>query len=227
MDEVITLIRSLRIWLYAFFGVLLVVSLRLILQKVLEYRNAFFRLEREIAVKRLTGMSIFFSVSLLLLVVTFLTTTFTNPVIKLEPTPTPAPTLAFLAVPTDKASLTTGIDTAVPVEDDILLVGCDPTVATIQYPEDGDELSGVENIIGTANIQNFAFYKYEYRSIAGGSIWRSIFASTEPVVEEKLGTWDTGLVSEGDYLFRLVVADTAGNAPYPCVIQVHITAEND
>src|SRR4030042_1913347 len=73
--------------------------------------------------------------------------------------------------------------------------------------------SGEAEIRGTANIPNFGFYRYEYRALASGSAWRAIGAGDTPVVDGLLGVWDTRLVLPGDYAFRLVVADAAGNAP--------------
>ena len=84
---------------------------------------------------------------------------------------------------------------------------------------------GVVEITGTANIENFAFYKIEYLSTEPGSIWRAISAGTEPVLDDVLGTWDTSLVPTGDYRFRLVVTDTAGNAPLPCAVQIRVLRE--
>jgi hypothetical protein len=82
-------------------------------------------------------------------------------------------------------------------------------------------------VAGTANIQNFAFYKYEYIPVSAGvpvagAVWRAISAGTDPKVDEELGIWDTSIVTPGDYAFRLVVTDTAGNAPLPCVLTVRV-----
>ncbi len=41
-------------------------------------------------------------------------------------------------------------------------------------------------------------------------------------MDSDLGFWDTTLVNPGDYGFRLVVTDTAGNAPLPCVRRVRV-----
>ncbi len=46
-------------------------------------------------------------------------------------------------------------------------------------------------------------------------------------MDDTLGAWDTRLIEPGAYLFRLVVTDTSGNAPYPCVIEVEVTATDD
>jgi hypothetical protein len=101
--------------------------------------------------------------------------------------------------------------------------GCANPEATITLPENGATLTGVVEVEGTADIANFAFYKFEFRPAAQtSSVWQAIAAGTEPVTEAVLGTWDTSLVPSGDYAFRLVVTDTAGNAPLPCVIQVRV-----
>ena len=107
-------------------------------------------------------------------------------------------------------------------------VGCLNPDATLTSPQDGESISGTVKILGTANIQNFAFYKVEYRSLTPDSSWLTVSAGTVPVCEgkceisEELGSWDTSLVSPGEYGFRLVVTDTEGNAPLPCEIQVRV-----
>ncbi len=226
MDAVFTIIREQRIWFYIFSGAISIITLRIILRKYFEYRRTIFGLEREKAIKRLTIVSILFGLSLLFGGAAFLIATYTVPSIEIIPTTTPVPTLSFLAVPSDRTTPDDGSVFNAP-GDDALLVGCVESSVMISSPEDGSELSGVVNITGSANIGNFAFYKYEYRSISEGSIWRSIFASTEPVIDDNLGAWDTRLVEPGAYLFRLIVTDTSGNAPYPCVIEVEIKSDED
>lgn len=225
MDSVFAIIREQRIWFYIFSGIVSIITLRIILRKYYEYRRTIFGLEREKAIKRLTIVSIFFALSLLFGGAAFFISSYTVPSEEILPTPTPVPTLSFLAMPSDPTSPDEAGGAVAP--DDILLVGCVESTVMISSPEDGSELSGVVSITGTADIGNFAFYKYEYRAVSGGSIWRSIFASTEPVVDDNLGAWDTRLIVPGAYLFRLVVTDTSGNAPYPCVIEVEVTTVDD
>ena len=100
--------------------------------------------------------------------------------------------------------------------------GCANLLATILTPATGESLTGVVEITGTADIANFAFYKYEYISLTAGAVWRAIQAGTQPRQDGVLGTWDTRLVIPGDYALRLVVTDTVGNAPQPCVILVRV-----
>jgi hypothetical protein len=80
-------------------------------------------------------------------------------------------------------------------------------------------------IQGQPTSPNFAFFKYEYRTAGGlpapGAVW-AISAGTTPTTNGDLGAWDTTLVIPGDYAFRLVVTDTAGNAPLPCVQKVRV-----
>jgi hypothetical protein len=101
--------------------------------------------------------------------------------------------------------------------------GCANPSATISSPQNGDTLTGAIEVQGTADIPNFAFYKFEFRA-AGNTeeVWQAISAGTEPIEQDVLGSWDTSLVPAGDYDFRLVVTDTAGNAPLPCEIQVRV-----
>ena len=91
-----------------------------------------------------------------------------------------------------------------------------------------DSVSGLVVVLGVADITNFAFYKIEYKRLMPGEVWHPISAGTQPVcendcqVKEELGTWNTTLVTPGDYAFRLVVMDAEGNAPLPCEIQLRV-----
>jgi hypothetical protein len=100
--------------------------------------------------------------------------------------------------------------------------GCANPLATILTPATGESLTGAVEITGTADVADFAFYKYEYISLTPGAVWRAIGAGTLPTHDGLLGTWDTTLVLPGEYALRLVVTDTAGNAPQPCVILVRV-----
>jgi hypothetical protein len=100
--------------------------------------------------------------------------------------------------------------------------GCLNPEATLTSPEPEQTLSGVVEVRGMANIVNFAFYKVEIRELTAESIWRAISAGTEPKMDELLAVWDTSLVPAGGYALRLVVTDTAGNAPFPCAIRVRV-----
>ena len=72
------------------------------------------------------------------------------------------------------------------------------------------ELKGRVEISGTANTDNFDYYKFEYRR-EGVSKWATLQTFQEPVTDGLLGVWDTSTLSAGDYWFRLEVVREDGN----------------
>jgi hypothetical protein len=88
-------------------------------------------------------------------------------------------------------------------------------------PEDGAEVTGVITLTGTADLQNFGFYKYEVQR-PDEPVWLTIQAGRNTVVDAPLGQWDTRTLRTGEYLLRLVVTDNQGNSPSPCTIKVYV-----
>jgi hypothetical protein len=91
----------------------------------------------------------------------------------------------------------------------------------ISEPKDGQEVSDAVTVKGTASLPNFGFYKYEIAR-PGDSAWLTIGGGRNPVLEDKLGDWDTSTRVPGEYLLRLVITDNEGNYLPPCVIRVRI-----
>lgn len=82
---------------------------------------------------------------------------------------------------------------------------------------------GTFDILGTANIPDFQFYKLEYGVGEMPSAWCVIGElHYEPVVNGILGTWNTGALPEGVYILRLTAVDITGNFPQPCDVRVII-----
>ena len=71
-------------------------------------------------------------------------------------------------------------------------------------------LEGAVEIRGTANIDNFDYYKFEFRP-EEATDWSFVQSFEEPVVDDSLGIWDTSTLSAGDYWFRLQVVQIDGN----------------
>ena len=139
-----------------------------------------------------------------------------------EAVATPLPTVSLIGG-TPQVSAPSPTEAATPLpQAEFGGLGCENPEATILEPEDGDTVSGLVELVGTANIANFAFYKFEIRPLGAATGWRPVGADTQPVVEDTLGVWDTSLLPAGDYALRLVVTDTQGNAPMPCVIRVRV-----
>ncbi len=54
------------------------------------------------------------------------------------------------------------------------------------------------------------------------SVWLTIQAGNTAVVAGKLGDWDTGRLTPGEYSLGLVVVDNEANASEPCIILVRV-----
>ena len=101
-------------------------------------------------------------------------------------------------------------------------VGCENQETRISSPLPGAVIAGPVQVLGTANIVNFAFYVLEISTL--GDNWLTVFTGNVPVVDALLGTWDASLQSPGDYGFRLIVYNGSGAFPEPCVIPITIGA---
>jgi len=77
--------------------------------------------------------------------------------------------------------------------------------------------------MGTVNIDNFGFYKYEYTE-PGNPIWKTIAGNSEEKNDEQIGIWNTSQLVPGDYLLRLVVLDNENNEYPACVISVRVVS---
>lgn len=89
----------------------------------------------------------------------------------------------------------------------------------ITFPENNSVVSGKIEIEGTANIDDFGFYKFEISPANSGN-WLTIQAGDEPVIEDELGFWDTNQLEPGNYALRLVVLDNQGIQRDPCRVDL-------
>ncbi len=88
-------------------------------------------------------------------------------------------------------------------------------------PKPGDIIKGQVTLVGTADVPNFGFYKYEFSAL-GADVWYTIQANPQVTDGGNLGNWDTSEVTPGDYNLRLVVFDNQGNPFPPCVVPVRV-----
>jgi len=224
MAEALLLIQTYQVWIYVILGGAGLVYLGLTLKWFNVYRNALFGLEKERAVASLSRYGAMMALVLAALAGTFFTATFLGPAVPLAARPTSVPTVSLLATP--ESGVVGEGGTFVPATELALgtpdSVGCTNSLATLTSPAPDATVTGIVDVKGTANIANFAFYKYEFRLANSADPWQAISAGTVPVIDDLLGRWDTSLVPSSDYDFRLVVTDTSGNAPLPCVIRVHV-----
>ena len=134
----------------------------------------------------------------------------------------PLPSVAPIATPLDRPP-----DTPAPpatAEGEALLpaeAACSSAGTQILAPGNSEQLRGTVEILGTASIPDFAFYKFEIQW-PNSSEWVTLRTFETPVAGGVLGYWETSTLEPGSYRFRLVVVDQTGNYPPPCVIGVQV-----
>jgi hypothetical protein len=101
--------------------------------------------------------------------------------------------------------------------------GCIPGEIMLTAPEPGQEVSGTITLVGTVDVANFGFYKYEVAP-QGTDAWATISAGRELVRNGDVGFWDTATLTPGDYELRLEVTDNQGQAYPSCIIPVRVIA---
>jgi hypothetical protein len=231
MEEIILSIEANQNWIYLLLGSAGMVYLLLLLRAYGDLRAAVFGLERERSVQRIKRSAAMLALVLAGLGATFVLSTFAGPALPASVRPTLLPTVSLLATAIPKAGTAdAAFVTATPLQaGGIDGAGCTNETATISSPLSNTTVQGEVEFLGTANIENFAFYKIEYHDLNPDSTWLTISASNQPVCvegcaggEETLGTWDTSLVRPGQYAVQLVVTDTQSNAPHPCQILLQI-----
>jgi hypothetical protein len=214
MEEALQFFRTYEIWIYIVLGLFSLWQVRKFILAWDELRGAVFSMERDSAQARLNSAAILLVLLLAMAIIEFMIVTFvvpTFPGANLLSTPT----LNLLATTTTTLSPSTSIIEGTPVvatqtgtageqpED------CIPGQVMITSPQDGEQVSGEVSLIGTANIPNFGFYKYEIAR-PGETIWLPIQVGEEVRQDENLGIWDTSTLAPGDYSLRLVVTDNQG-----------------
>ncbi len=188
-----------------------------------EWRDAFYSLEREFALRRMGRAIAAVSLILVLLCGEAVTASIIVPSLPAAFF-LPTPTLDLLATPTGTISAELATQLALtprPVPTVEGGEGCQPGKVMLTGPKAGTEIRGTVDIQGTVNIPNFGFYKYEVAPINSDS-WATISAGRSIVVAGSLGQWDTTSVTPGDYQLRLVVTDNQGQSLPACIIPVRV-----
>jgi len=192
-----------------------------------EQRGAVFGLEREIAQHHMQQAIAALTVVSFLALAEFALVVFLAPNIPAL-TQLATPTINPLVTPTGTFPLefmeTLGVVTPGGPTPTIQATGCIPGQIDITTPKPGDTLKGSIELMGTADIPNFGFYKYEYAPL-GSDTWATIVADKKVVQDSNLGKWViTSTITPGDYQLRLVVSDNNGINFPACVIPVRIIA---
>jgi hypothetical protein len=143
------------------------------------------------------------------------------------------PNINFFA-PAGKATPASAV-TATPVTGSSVVVdssGCKAESVFLSKPGPHERIAGAFEVRGTAKIPDLAFYQLELSGAGTSGEWRTLDVGRQnpdpaiqqvwPVVNDVLGSFDSSLYPPGEYAFRLVALDAAGNSPPPCVVPVTI-----
>lgn len=231
MEEAINFFRAFEVWIYVFLGMVGLFFIRKFVLAWQELRGASFSLERDHAQSRL-NQSAFVLVFLIVIAVTeFILVSFVGPSLP-GANLLPTPTLSLLATttPTIGPGITEspgGIPTAILEQANATQPsGCAPGQIEIAAPQNGQEVSGVVEVLGSASIQNFGFYKLEMK-LPDDLNWLTLQAGNITIQNGKLGDWDTRRLSPGEYQLGLVVVDNQARLSQPCVVQVRVVRSPD
>jgi hypothetical protein len=226
MAEVLRFFRDYEIWIYIILGVFAFWQIRKFVIAWEDVRGAAFGMEREAAQVHLNQSATVLIMLLLMSVAEFMLVYIVAPSVP-GAIPIPSPTLNLLATATAVLPLETmspdfsPTSTLAPAGDLMTGGGCVPGSVEIVSPKDGDTVRGVVQVMGTADIANFGFYKYEIAR-PGETIWLSLNAGEAPVKDGLLGEWITDTLPPGDFLLRLVVTDNDGQTLPACTVQVRV-----
>jgi len=135
-------------------------------------------------------------------------------------------TQVVVSAPEILATITpTPLSTRVPPEQ--LQPDCPDPGAQLTFPVAGGSLSAVVEVLGTAQVNAFSYYRFEV--IFPGSETPNFIAQYDAIVENgALGLWDVSDATRyppgGPYRFQLVVVDIYGNTT-TCMIPVDIVSQ--
>lgn len=239
MTVLVKLIADYAVWLYLVLGLVALLFLRAYLVARRERDNSIFALERESATGRMAQATMGFLVTLILVGGVFYTSqTLVEEIPLPEATPTPTALIVLPPTATPPPLLPTPTPTDTPRPRPTLppleastpptpetspgvAASCPNPGVRISEPGTGATVSGVIQMIGSANIPDFWYYKFEFKGNGFGD-WTFIQRFDTAISGGILGAWDTRSVPSGDYEFRLVVVDKTGNYPEPCTLLLSV-----
>lgn len=221
MTELYRFLASYEVLIYIILAIGGLFAFRWLWRSWREWRVAVFSLEREFSARRLGRSAALSALILILFCAEFLMASFFIPGLPADFF-IATPTLDFISTPTGTLSpeMMTQFAGVAPVAA-AGTTGCIPGQIELSFPQPGDEIRGAIELIGTVNITNFGFFKYEVAPM-GSDIWATIAAGRSTVSEASLGRWDTTALSPGDYQLRLVVVDNQGGELPACIVPVRV-----
>ena len=224
MEAVFRFLASNEVLIYLLLALAGLIAGRWLWKSFREWRDSVFGLEREFAMRRMSQSLAICILIILLFFGQIVIVSFVAPAIPASSMMS-TPTLDLLSTPdgTNSPPASEILSTPLPDTGNEATSGCIPGEIMFTFPEPGEQVSGVVELTGTVNVENFGFYKYEI-SPANSEIWSTISARTSVVTNGELGTWDASALTTGDYQLRIVVIDNIGEELPPCIISVRVVA---
>ncbi|HNS01685.1 MAG TPA: hypothetical protein PKM78_04815 [Anaerolineae bacterium] len=250
MAVLVRIISNNAAWIYLACLLAALFLLRSALLARRERQQAAFKLEREAAINR-THSTLRWALLLLVVMglTYFVANTLAvavEPIIaEADPTPTPVflldtptPTVAPTAVvtvtltatetPTPRPRATPRpLDTPTPAQPPtptapaVVAPSCPDSRAVIIEPGVGQRVNGPVTLIGTAQSENFEYFKIEFKAAGAPGDFGFYLRRDTPVINGPLGTWNPAGLPAGDYQLRLVTVDITGNFGQ-CTVQVTV-----
>jgi hypothetical protein len=244
MPTLVRLIAKYANYLYLVCALILIPFLGQV-QKARRDQQSIFPLEKENATKRLRRAIFGIALVVCIAVGIYYINSYVEPtIVEPEETPTATPTTSLLfptptsspAPPTETPTITPTVtrrprptpqetpeptDTPTP---EVVMANCPNPGVRITSPGVNATLKGNVEIWGSASIESFGYYKFEFQSLSVTDEWHHVYTYEQPVPEGVLGYWNVDPLPAGEYLFQLVVVDSSGNYPPPC--QVRVTVEH-
>lgn len=225
MDEILRYLKTYEVLIYIVLGALAAWQLRKFYLAWEELRAAAFGLERESAQSQLNRAAAVLIFLLIFAVAEYALVTYVAPNVE-GANPLPTSTVDVLATPTSTLPPTSAADTTqdqeevaeTPQEE---AIGCVPGEVMIRAPQDEERVRGTVEVMGTANIPDFGFYKFEISSFDADT-WLTVQANDQVVEDDQLGFWDTTQIEPGQYELRLVVFNNEGEQRDPCVVTIFV-----
>jgi hypothetical protein len=239
--QLVRVISEYSFWLYGLCGLGIIYYIWVAVQARREAERTIFTLERETTAGqayRALSVALVFAVvaGVIFFIADVLEPRLDFPIIEeptpsalLIPTPSPSPVPPTITpTPTPTRLRPTARPQEEPTETPTLIPTSVPPTPICPHPEVRITSPGMDailnspvQILGTANISNFQYYKVEVGSGDNPTSW-SIFSDIHksPIAGGLLDIWDPSGYPPGVYKLRLTVVDNTGNYPPPCEVRV-------
>ncbi|PKO06622.1 MAG: hypothetical protein CVU41_05845 [Chloroflexi bacterium HGW-Chloroflexi-3] len=222
MTEILNFLIEFEIWFYVILGLISLIFFSRLFNAIGNWREAAFGLEHDIAQRKFRSALSILLLIFILFVGEFFFVTYSSSLLP-DQSILATPTIDILASSSPTNPNVANIENNESLSPTLTAVeeGCMPGQIEWIFPEPASEIDDVVQLIGTVNVENFGFYKYEYTE-PGNTFWKTIAGDNKIVIEDQIGLWNTSQIVPGDYLLRLVVLDNDNNEYPACIVSVRV-----